>query len=650
MRLLLLLLITTFGCSSVPAKKTAEEVISAGAEHWSQDALLLPAKSPLVAEVHLLELFRNLADLRAWWVKEPDMFGPEGARTGDLANLYWSILSTYTGGDPSLATTWKEMGIDASRPLRVGMYNAGQDGAALLRAVEQQLPTNSSSKMPDETRAGLYADVLEDTSSVALVQGTRWLIPIFEPVPLTNFVRDLAETLGYRSLSTQERESSPLAADVTAFVIDDPTYPLLAVRVVGNTMVMDMVYDDQPRTGDAQKAMQAILARAVAIPSGRPLAARPPGDFVIGLGMNQRAMADIVMIRGIHGALDAVERLDAQRRDEAFAQEMRAASARANAWLERSEELPGLAYSISGSSPSATQDALLSVEMTLFLGRSQPKLNTSSIQRGIQIEEQGVGIRVDFRPLFDPAWKALLSHRDPDAALEAMDAGDDDVVYFALGFPRSLALLVGNLADAGPAGFSDQWAPLVAAMPSLTRVDAVVSDVSESSPAGKVIFYGALKPDLPADQMQDAARSLAGFVDQRVAQLKGSAPSLSVGAFEPEVATALTIADAPGAVLFSPSRAEVLIGVHMEVEELERWSTNLSKVAPTTKDIFFLRLEPATFFVWMQWLDASTFGRMNVGRLAQRLGPIEVRVTPDSQEQTQMLRWRARWMAVPSLE
>jgi hypothetical protein len=150
--------------------------------------------------------------------------------------------------------------------------------------------------------------------------------------------------------------------------------------------------------------------------------------------------------------------------------------------------------------------------------------------------------------------------------------------------------------------------------------------------------------------MQEAARNLAMFVDQRVSQLKGGNPSLQMGAFEPEVATPLPIADAIGAVLFSPSRHEVLIGVDMEVQELVRFNENLSNVGNTSKDILYLRLEPATFFIWMQWLSQDTFGRVDTGRLAQRLGPIEVQVTPDSHDGTQMLRWRVKWMAVPSLE
>lgn len=643
--LLLATLLATVGCSSAPARKPVEEV-AVGAEHWASDALLLPTQSPLVAELHLLELFTNLSALRSWWSQEPEMFGPEGTRTGELANLYWGILSTYTGGDPSSPQTWREMGIDASRPLRIGMYNAGAEGASILRAVANELPTSTTAK--GEVRAGLFTDVRDATSTVHPVQGTRWLIPIFDSVALNSFVRDLAETVGYRALSTQERAESPLATDVTAYFIDDPAYPLLATRMVGNTLVIDLVYQDGKRSA---ATAQATLARAVSVPSGRPLAARPPGSFVFGVGMNQSAMADVVMIRGIFQALDVAQSLDALRRDDAFATEMRAASARANAWLERAEELPGLAYAVSGASESGVgRNTLLSLEMTLFLGRSQPSLKTSTIQRGIQVEEQGVGLRADFRPLFDPAWKSLLSHQDPDAALEAMDAGDDDALFFALGFPRSLALLVGNLADAGPEGFSEQWSPLVAAIPALARIDVAVSDVTESAPAGKVIFYGALKPELKGDQMQEAARNLAMFVDQRVSQLKGSNPSLQMGAFEPEVATPLPIADAMGAVLFSPSRHEVLIGVDMEVQELVRFNEKLSNVVNSSKDIFYLRLEPATFFIWMQWLNAGTFGRVDTGRLAQRLGPIEVQVTPDSHDGTQMLRWRVKWMAVPSLE
>lgn len=460
--------------------------------------------------------------------------------------------------------------------------------------------------------------------------GFRVVIPIYQAQTLQNFVRDLTSTLNYQEIHWEH-----LGEGRTAYASAHADDPWLSWKIFGDELVADFVFLHH---GTPEEGSQ-LIQRAIALKSGHPDAPRPPGDFDAAIGFHQLGVASIAKARGYVRAISAVQSVSAGERDAQFDTLVSQVQKHARAWEVRADRIPGLIYTLSSDT------AKTELEMAFLLDPSVPDLRVPELERGLGISEQGLGLMIDMAILNDPAWKSVLSLENTDEALAIVGAGEDDSMLYAFSFPRSLALISGNIVDAAPAGFSELWSPLISALPSLRRLELSSPNVLDAQVALHATFRDDVRPDI----LQDSARALVLFLDRlRVRWAKGSSPWNVVG-LEPEVLQPLATGGTDAFTQFSPSQRELLVGTGTK-EIVESIQARVGQGGFKGADAIFIRVEPASLVTLLRHVSPDLLPAIETGRIAQRTGPWIFRMGPDSKNASRMIRWRVEINPPPRLE
>ncbi len=548
-------------------------------EPWGGLVEILPENSPIVAEIHGRDLLKSVKFVLDWFSAEPENWGAQGASMIRMANLYWKLFSSTAGGDPTLDATWHGIGVDAERPIVLAVHPVVQDG--WMDAIEAgQQPTVN-----------------------APVLGFRMIVPTHTENVLRNFVSDALKTASYTL--REEGIWGP----------SDTSFPWIWVNVGPVQSEIDVVFVSTHSTTETrEREAISALKRARGFKRGAPKAPVFPESSLISISVHQETAATFARATAYSRALGLSNRVGIDERSAYLSKLVAQAIRGSQAFEVRSQELPMSRYTLSSSGFS----------MDFLLGDGAPRMRSSALG-GIDSGTSDIGFFMDLRPLNDERAR-YLKLPDAERGLQFIDNEDpEDFVYMFTLF-RSLALIAGNLLDAAPEAFSEPWASLVGALDG--------ADVLEISQNQNLQILAHLK-ERPADRRQDAARDVASFFQILHAHLNGEAVPNPVAGVVPDSVESLSLTGSSGSTVFLPSKN---LFFAQEVNDRETTPGDPQFQDRGEDDIAFFRAEPIWLVRFLS--EQSAYSEIEYGRIAQRLGAIEARISPHTQGELEMIRWQ----------
>lgn len=548
-------------------------------EPWGSLAEVLPENSPIVAQIHGRDLLKSVNFVLDWFSAEPENWGAEGASMIRMANLYWKLFSTTAGGDPTQDSTWHGIGVDPERPIVLAVHPVVQDG--WMDAIEAgQQPTQE-----------------------APVLGFRLVVPTHTENVLRNFVSDALKTAAY---SLREEGIWRPA---------DSSLPWIWVNVGPVQSEFDVVFVSTHSTAETRERQGiSALKRSRAFKNGAPSAPIFPESSLISISVHQESAATFARATAYSRALGLANRVGIDERSAYLSKLVAQAIRGSQAFEVRSEELPMSRYTLSSSGFS----------MDFVLAEDAPQMRSGALE-GLNSETSDIGFFMDLRPLNDERSR-YLKLPDAERGLQFIDNEDpEDFVYMFTLF-RSLALIAGNLLDAAPEAFSEPWASLVAALDG--------SNSLEISQNQSLQMLANLK-EMPADRRQDAAREVASFFQILHAHLNREVAPNPVAGVSPDSVENLTLTGSSGTTLFLPSKS-LLFAQDVSDNAIKPGDPQFQ--VREIDDIAFFRAEPIWLVRFLS--EQSAYSEIEYGRIAQRLGAVEARISPHTQGRLEMIRWQ----------
>lgn len=640
--------VAALGCSGVSGRPDApvnDGVVAPGAQTWSSDAMRLPAGSPAVVALRPDRLEVALSDFLVW-ATDKDMYADKQA-PGLGALMFMTSL-----GMDTASSQWVRNGGDFARTAYVGLRPIDASGNAFVEAVEETLAAKlrvapeqlMAATGPGPAPVGLHAEILAQVSHLRPVWNARAILPANDAQKLTAWIDRVAVGLGWKRAAPELAAPLGLGPFGRAYVRDDHDWPAVAVRLVDDVVVVDAAWVGLTLTPmgdeDHPTAQLAWLKGAVSETGGRPKAPRPTQDVELLAGFDTGSMAQLVKLRGYQRAVAVAARADATTRDDLVLLELRDTLMTARAWSMRSQELPGVAYSLAlGDEGSAN---VFELEMALTTAEFVPPLATAAAPVGIDVGERGLAGSFSLVPFQDKAWKQAFTLSNPAEALDLMDAGEADPFLFGLAAPRMATLVVGSLIGAGPNALNP-ISELAHVQKHLARVEFAWMGGPENM-AAKMVLLGVMHDHVDAGAKMVTATQLTAF-GARIAGWHRPPMAVEFGS----TPTALGDDARMGYGVWGGAQPEhVVVGLGLEHDAFEAQRVELAG-QPSTSDAIWFRAEPTTYLPLVGSYGWTGMYLFDTAVLAQRLGAVELRMAPDKDAGTQWLRWRIEWKRPPRL-
>lgn len=635
----------TAGPSAVAEQQSP--IPAAGAERWSGSALLLPVDSPLVLEARIDAVLTAIARFKEWVIAEPRMLGENGESTVQMIELGWRAIVHHINLDPLDAGAWEEFGIDVSRTMYVGLHPLDDAGLQFVRSTDATLRDElgvppgrpigpalrdlvaTAGALPE----GANARVLRAVADARPRAGLRAIIPITLPGRFLDTAGIFADSLGFEALGPEESSALGVGSRGRGYV-STSVVPGFAVRIEGSYAVVDVL---TPTLLGGQASGEGVEARErtmsglrdlVGRAAGRPSAPRAPGMPALALSVEQRAGASVVRLRGYQNSLGELSSASTERRDELLLQGLLRTLAASEAWSVASEELPGTSYAL--SLPSADAHDAGSFSVTTFARRDMPELPPPSRHPSLGVQDRSAAIALSAASMYTPGWQEWFLGDTP-GALSRLEPAMFDRREFLLPAIRNLPLLLGVSGDAGAVkelsptayeGIADIYgvehlevatldAAFGAGEPPRMLVEAVIDSTDDV--------------EARAVAVRDYVLAVLLHVNDRAEEALPRMPSPHIGRAE-----VVSIEGLPIVRYRLAERREnhvLLVGVGVDEP---RFESELAATADVESEPLVLsaRLEPVALVSWLRDED-EPFESLDVDILAQRLGPVLIRVGPE---------------------
>lgn len=653
-----------------------------GSREWDEAARRLPAGAPMVQVFRVSSLLEMARSLRAWLVDQPDMFGPEGERYVERAQGMWAGLQRRLGFDPLAAGTPGEVGIDADRPLMVAAHPAratGADGA--IRAFESSLVEASGGDDDGESAveivramadgegtppSGLHTKLTEELDEANWRMAYRALLPVADRSTVADTVENVFSTLDYEPLPASDLGDGERL--VRAYYRRQASRPAVVVRIGADWAVVDILSNPYlpPAVGEegAAKHYRRALGQLVDDEKrGRPDAPAPPRTPAAAVAVDQRGMTRLAKVRGYAHAMATSGSASVDRRDTAFVDHLRDAGEVARSWRVAADRLSGTTFSFYG--PDSTADGrFFRFAVDLYGPRRKSAFEETEIDPTLDVEDRALGFGVDFAPFFSETWYDWLGV-ETDELLDEPPSSESASPLRILSFPRQLVLRATSAGRLLREDDSSWFAPIAPHASALRRLELASSGRQIRTLRGDPSFVGLLALDPNADEstIEGVLEALPASIqrlaeestDEDATDDEGSdAPALpgleaAEGATEtPSLKRESLVklgpsdqASGPPIYYYIPPADEtpyVFFSFGIDREAVEEELDDLDESGPAqSPDVAYARLEPATLFSAMTAFDSDAFEPVDVGILAQRIGPFEWRARPHRESEFQRL-------------
>jgi hypothetical protein len=639
-----------------------DEVIPTGAAQWREEALALPAHTPLVVEVRANALLAGLDALHGWLVADPAMFGPEGEElTRALVGLR-GAMKEVVGGDVLLGATWSDYGLDVSRPWALGMWPIHPEALARLEQAEAALAARLGvkpgpnqvaelDKRLDEVRqqaqapVGLYAEAARLVTQMVVVPGVRVALPISNEARLLN----AADRLMGR-LDMKIEASGPALPAAVRRVYHGAGGGFFVVRVQGKLALVDIIWSDDNAMTPAKAASQAVQA-------GRPAAPRAPGEPALALSLDQRGVGQLLRWWLYREALDTAGAAPAAERDAAFLAAWADGVAGYHQWETGGANVTGSSYALHVGS---AQEPVARVQLALF---GAAGLALPAAQAGLPtLGERAIGASMERALMLGAGsgWQRWLKLDAPSRLTDIFNLDDVTTlggVAFVLALPRNMAMLLSNAVALIEAEFASvRLLPIYTQHERFVRgeVAAWGDDLSGFMAQPKLVGLIVLEPSLKPLERDAATGALRATVESAAASLARGDEEASLPSTKPLVADQL--GSFGGGPLVAPLRyyymregavSWVLWGYNLDdeamVAEVERVKANAAAAqrVPRSQPALSVRVEPVALLRAASTYTPKQFTWIDVNILTQRLGTFVLRVRVGDDAKTPSLLYEA---------
>lgn len=651
---MLVALLAIVGCSgaqkpaSSPAAGGEPPPLEAGAEHWSDGALLLPENSPAVFVGRLDEVLDAAERAKSWLVAEPAMLGDDGEETARSIDALWSLAKGYLGVDPLSPRSWAEFGIDPTRPLHAGVYPITDDGTRFVASVEKTVreeleiqpgdPIGPSlralTEISTELPQGTNARILRSVETAHPVGGVRVVVPLTSATKFLSTAQSFATGMGFQPFPEEIAEEN-LDEPQRSFW-SDSGIPALSIRVDGSHAVLDILYPTfvgGPRTGapntpDLEATWAELQAALTTIPSGVPRAPAPVGEPSLALTFDQLAMATFVRLRGYRHSLEALQTTSTGKRDSVLLQGLLQTVSEAEVWEVAADELTGSAFAAYVGSSDGGRIGHLSMTMFAARGLDAPQLVEELPTLGIG--ERSAALGVTLSALQSRAWRSWFSEGTAEE-VNGLDFQLIEPAQLALPGARVVALIGSNLGDeAGMQILAPALGDMLEEFGGIRRVEFVslAPDLIDLRREPRLLAAFVLEDDADATAMADAMRIALDALLSDWLEVPPPLPPEQTPAADGDEPTAIPSARVEHRVLETSPRT-ILFGVGVDPAEFEA-EVNALRTNTTSGDVLRGRLEPIALLSWLRVDDPKRFAPIDLEILAQRLGPVVVRYTTSS--------------------
>jgi hypothetical protein len=535
----------------------------------------------------------------------------------------------------------------------------------------------------------IYSDVDQALGELDPLAGFRVVVPLADR---DAFLSSLDSFLADLELSRVEAtETIRGQADaVELFVAPDLDFQVIMVRVRGDTATVDFLQEPMGARGPSistdrveKRAVERAERLVEQFPYGRPSAPLPANEPVAGVAVDQKGAAQFAQIRGIRKALREARGAGLKERDARFTYNLFRAFESAKNWTVASNRLTGLSYGLF----VGESDRLLRLGIDLYGEGLDEPLRSSNSNADIDLSERSIAASVDLEPMVDEEWQEWIGVKNPLSVLEGFDAIDFDATLFALSFPRSLAILFTN-AEKVFENRLPAWAdPLYEQRDLLSRLDVASAgmNIRGMRLTPKVVGVLTLESGLDAEQVDALGESMAtalanlstramdlqsrteadggeGEADSEAEADDGGLPELAqptprAEQSEPEperlqpaplqrgTLAALEVdGKTPGDVRYfwrhDGDHPYLFFSYGLSAKEAGSEHEQVTASDSVSREgIMLFRSEPVAIFSLMTFYQPDLFDPVDVGILAQRIGPLSFEVTPEVSDGVQRIRY-----------
>lgn len=680
-------------CATSPAASASSESTPSppdapppGTEAWEGDALALPEASPLVGIVRLDQLLSHARSLRGWVAAEPAMFGDDGEAFVRRFRGFWGSMQSRLGFDLLSEQMPSQLGVDASRPVYMGVYPAAAGGGTsfvdtVQTTLRDQLELESDRDLLEALRAssddetipeGLNAEVLQNVRSKQPYTGMRLVVPASEPLKLLSKVTRLAKAFDYTSMESPDELLESEAWKVRAFYKLRSEWPGFVLRFNKRRVIVDVLFRAfraQPRRARGDERRQALRDRFRQLfersESGRPDAPRPEGTPTVGLSVDQKGASRYARLEGYRNVLESMTRSDVEQRDELLVRGLTYATMIGRNWEVGTERLTGLSYALRGpAAPRSDGETgrLVEMGMTLFGRRGEEALSTAESPLGLGVDDRGFGASLGLELLFAPRWREWLDLDDVSEMVDYSKARDFQPIFFTLALPRNLALLSVNLEEIPGDQLPDPFETLYQHRDHLERLElATTGALGQRRRNASYVAMIKLNPGTSRERRRRIAQAFPPIVAslfrlqagddgptfdsiESTSWTEGQLTPLSDVERDDVVPLYYYIHDSEKQPFVMLSYGLERAGAQGEVDSI------LSKTARgASRRAALVRLEPATLVDAMTRFESNAQDSIDLGILTQRLGPLVLTLDPHVDDDVQQIRYEFEIRPPPEL-
>lgn len=670
-----------------------------GAERWEGAALELPGGAPMVLVVRSRALLSGVGSLYEWMISEPAMLG-EGdtgiVRARELVNLREGFKQE-VGMDVLSFEDWSRYGIDLDQPVHAGLYPLAESGKAFVKLVEdelverlgiedrkQMMASLESYTGDDKKILGLYSELSKKGRGAEANAGGRLIFSLSDEARALDTVDRMMGALE----ATRSRPSANSSFKRIYFIDRKEDIPVMGVRTERGYLLVDVVYvprldstEEEARRTEATKRIEEAVARTK---RGYPSAPRPLDEPALALALDQDGFSSISRYSGYQAALSRSLNSAASERDSELLLQLTDAIRGEYAWDVGTKGLSGFSYELHLGGERDGQKRLLGAHMTLF-GEHGLELPPNTREgTDLALESRSIGTSFDPMIFTEARWKQWLGVEHPERILEAFDYDPDGIASawtYLLALPRNVALLAANFEEMLKAEAPIDVIPLYAHRDKIERVDIVLPGLSLSNFYTKPHILGLvrLKPEVaPIDRdVVSAALRDTLYLMLDSDELEMLTPPDEVTSEEeapaeeaehdyakplaPNKVAPMSLATNSklnGMTYFYQRDGEtpwILFGYGMTSEEFDAEIANVRKRQDGTSERISapaarLRAEPVGLVqLTAKYAPKDEFGGLDLGILAQRIGPLLLSVESGASEQ-RAIRYGFDLMNPPELD
>lgn len=664
-----------------------------GAAAWHGDALELPADSPLVFSARPNDFLASARSLRDWITAEPAMFGDQGERLIGRFEQFWQMFQGQLGMDPLSEEAPRRFGLDMQRPIYLGLYPASSgQGAAFLDAIESTLrrrldlePGESTTQVLSAMESGdrpipngLNASVLQAVESIHPRMGLRFVLPLQTPQDFIHRFERMVDAMAYTApdgarADRSKREDSPKQPTLPVgrtYVDPGSQWPALKVDVDDTHATVDVLFRpfttgatdlDEDGADARQRLAESVETLAQTHGPGRPAAPQPAPSGMLTLSADQATGARNVRLNGYKKILETLRNAGVDKRDDMLVRGFSRIGRLARAWEETGQQLSGVSYQLQGNASEGPKDQIFSLSMTVFGADSgeRPRLETRGA--GLDVENRGFAVSMALPPLFDDRWRDWLMLDDPKA-LVGQNSGSDLVPMMSgLLAPRNFALFLVNVEPELKELLPDASQALYDLRGSLERVElaTVGADPGALRLDPKLVALLSIDPETDLKQRRAILESMRPIVadlmkptgkEEPAEDDEAPLPDLSEGTLElvPDLGEYLPNRLMYYAQIEGP-KPYIMLMSGLDKETAQREIDSIAGSGTNAGRLFYARLEPTTFTSALTAFDPDLLEPLDAGILAQRLGPLEVTISPAFDDNVRQLRYTITLKQPPQL-